>query len=140
MQLKPRAKADDMDNMTQPISNMTSLGNGGVEALKGNVEAIMASGHIWTSGCQAIGQNIGASAQAQFERNMSTWKAITGVKSVKEAMDLHAHLARTSIENVVTETGKLARASVKLAEQTMVPITARIALATEKFSPPTIQG
>jgi hypothetical protein len=140
MQLKPRAKADDMDNMTQPISNMTSLGNGGVEALKGNVEAIMASGHIWTSGCQAIGQTIAASAQAQFERNMSTWKAITGVKSVREAMDLHAHLARTSIENVATETGKLAQASVKLAEQTMVPITARIALATEKFSPPTIQG
>ena len=129
-----------MDSVTQPISNMTSLGNGSVEALKGNVEAIMASGRIWTSGCQAIGQAIAASAQAQFERNVSTWKAITGVKSVKEAMDLHTHLARTSVENVVTETGKLAQASMKLAEQTMVPITARITLAAEKFSPPTIQG
>jgi hypothetical protein len=139
MQVKPRAKADDMDNVTQPISNMASLGNGSVDALKGNVEAIMASSHIWTSGCQAIGQTIAASAQAHFERNLSTWKAITSVKSVKEAMDLHAHLARTSVENAVTETGKLAEASMKLAEQTMVPITARIALAAEKFSLPTTQ-
>jgi hypothetical protein len=53
MQVKPRAKVDDMDNVTQPISNMASLGNGSVDALKGNVEAIMASSHIWTSGCQA---------------------------------------------------------------------------------------
>jgi hypothetical protein len=140
MQVKPRAKVDDMDNVTQPISNMASLGNGSVDALKGNVEAIMASSHIWTSGCQAIGQTIAASAQAQFERNLSTWKAITSVKSVKEAMDLHAHLARTSVENAVTETGKLAEASMKLAEQTMVPITARITLAAEKFSLPTTQG
>jgi hypothetical protein len=129
-----------MDNATNPISNMTSLGNGSVEALHGNVEAMMTSSHIWASGCHAIGQTIAASAQAQLERNLSTWKAITGVKSVKEAMDLHTHLSRTSVENLVTDTGKLAEASMKLAEQTMVPITARIALAVEKLSPSTIQG
>lgn len=128
-----------MDNVTQPMSNMTSIGNGSLETLKGNVEAIMASSHIWTSGCQAIGQTMAASAQAQLERNLSTWKAMTSVKSVKEAMELHTQLTRTSVENVVAVTGKLAEASMKLAEQTMEPMTARMTLAAEKLSPPTIR-
>ncbi len=129
-----------MDNLAKPISNAMSLGAGSVEAIKGNVEAIMASSHIWSSGCQAIGQTIAASAQAQLDRNLSTWKAMTGVKSVKEAMDLQTSFARSSVETVVTETGKLADASMKLAEQTMAPITARMTLAVEKFSPPSVQG
>jgi phasin family protein len=128
-----------MDNLTQPISNMTSIGNGSLETLKGNVEAMMASSHIWTSGCQAIGQTMAASAHAQLERNLSTWKAVTSVKSVKEAMELHAQLTRTSVENVVAATGKLAEASMKLVEQTMEPMTARMTLAAEKLSPPTIR-
>jgi phasin family protein len=128
-----------MDNLTQPISNMTSIGNRSLETFKGNVEAIMASSHIWTSGCQAIGQTMAASAQAHLERNLSSWKAMTSVKSVKEAMELHAQLTRASVENVVAATGKLAEASMKLAEQTMEPMTARMTLAAEKLSPPTIR-
>jgi phasin family protein len=128
-----------MDNLTQPISKMTSIGNRSLETLQGNVEAIMTSSHIWTSGCQTIGQTMAASAQAQLERNLSTWKAMTSVKSVKEAMELHAQLTRTSVENVLAATGKLAEAAMKLAEQTMEPMTARITLSAEKLSPPTIR-
>jgi hypothetical protein len=64
---------------------------------------------------------------------------MTSVKSVKEAMELHAQLTRASVENVVAATGKLAEASMKLAEQTMEPMTARMTLAAEKLSPPTIR-
>jgi hypothetical protein len=35
---------------------------------------------------------------------------------------------------VIAETGKLTDASMKLAEQALAPITARVTLATEKFS------
>jgi hypothetical protein len=127
-----------MGNVTQPIGDMTSLGNGSVEALKGNVGAIMESSHIWISGCQTISRSMAASVQAQLERNLSTWKAMTGVKSAKEAMELHAHLTRTSVESVIIETETLAKTAMRLAEQTMGPMTARLTLATEKFSPPTI--
>ena len=125
-----------MDSLTQPISNNASLETGSVEALTGNVDAIMASSRIWTSGYQAISQTIAASAQAQLERNLTTWKAMTGVKSIKEAMDLQAHLTRTLLETILAETGKLAEASMSLAKQTMVPMTTRMTVAAEQFSPP----
>ncbi len=56
------------------------------------------------------------------------------MKSLKEAMDLQASLARTSLEAAVSEGGKLTDASMKLAEQTMAPLTARVTLAVEKFA------
>jgi phasin family protein len=64
---------------------------------------------------------------------MSTWKALAGVKSLKEAIDLQSNLARASMESAVAHSGKFTDASLKLAEQTLAPITARVTLAVEKF-------
>lgn len=100
---------------------------------QGNVEAIVKSGQIWTAGVQDIGKTVAATAQAQIDATVATIKALTGVKSLKEAMDLHAALARSSVEKAVAETGKLTDASLKLAEQTMAPIAARVTLVVEKF-------
>jgi phasin family protein len=100
---------------------------------QGNVEAVLKSGQIWAEGVQEFGKTFAATAQAQLDHTMNTWKALTGVKSLKEAIDLQADLARNSVETVVAETGKLTDASMKLAEQALAPITARVTLAVEKF-------
>lgn len=101
---------------------------------QGNFEAMMKAGQIWAAGVQDLQKTFAATAQAQVEAAMGTMKALSGVKSLKEAMDLQASLARTSLETVVAESGKLTDASMKLAEQTMAPITARVTLAVEKFA------
>ncbi len=100
---------------------------------QGNVEAMVKSGQIWATGVQDIGKTVAATAQAQIDATVATIKALTGVKSLKEAMDLQATLARDSVEKAVAETGKLTDASLKLAEQTMAPIAARVTLVVEKF-------
>ena len=100
---------------------------------QGNFEAMMNAGQIWATGVQDMHKAAAASAQAQVEAAIGTFKALSGVKSVKEAMDLQSSLARTSLETAMAETGKLTDASVKLAEQAMAPITARVTLAVEKF-------
>ncbi len=100
---------------------------------QGNVEAMVKSGQIWAAGVQDLGKTVAATAQAQFDATVATVKAMTGVKSLKEAMDLQAALARTSVEKAVAETGKITDASLKLAEQTMAPLAARVTLVVEKF-------
>lgn len=100
---------------------------------QGNVEAMVKSGQIWAAGVQDIGKTFAATAQAQLDATVATMKAMTGVKSLKEAMDLQTTLARNSVEKVVAETGKLTDASLKLAEQTMAPLAARVTLVVEKF-------
>ena len=75
-----------------------------------------------------------ATAQAQFEETVATFKAIASAKSLKDAFDLQASLARGAIEKTLAESGKLTDASLKLTEQTLAPITARVTLAVEKFA------
>ena len=57
-----------------------------------------------------------------------TWEA-----KGRQRHAMNTTLARTSLETMVSETSKLTDASMKLAEQTLAPITARVTLAVEKL-------
>jgi phasin family protein len=103
---------------------------------QGNMEAFIKSGQIWAAGFQDMQKKMAASAQASFEETVSTMKAMTSVKSLKDAFELQAGLARTSMERTISESGKLTDASFKLTEQALAPITARVSLAVEKFAKP----
>jgi phasin family protein len=101
---------------------------------QGNVEAFVKSSQIWVTGMQDLSKSVAAAAQASMEESMSTFKALTSVKSVKEAFDLQAAFARSALEKTVAESGKLTDASFKLTEQALAPITARVTVVVEKFS------
>lgn len=101
---------------------------------QGNLEAMVKSGQIWAAGVQDISKQIAANAQASFDETMSIFKALTAAKSLKDAFDLQASLARSTFEKTVAESGKLTDASVKLTEQALAPLTARVTLAMEKFA------
>lgn len=102
---------------------------------QGNYEAMVKSGQIWVAGVQDLSRQVAANAQASFEQGMANLKALTSVKSFKEAVDLQASLARSAIEKTLADSSKLTDASLRLTEQTMAPITARVSLAVQKFSP-----
>jgi phasin family protein len=101
---------------------------------QGNVEAVVKSGQIWAAGMQDLTKHIAASAQASFDQTMSTFKAFTSVKSLKDAFELQSAFARSTMEKTMAESGKLTDASYKLTEQALAPITARVSLAVEKFA------
>ena len=116
----------NMDKAMKTAEEMVSFG-------QGNLEALVKCSQIWAAGVQDLSKQFAASAQAQVDQTMATWKALAGVKSLKEAMDLQTTLARSSMEKAVAETSKLTDASMKLAEQTFAPLTARMSLAAERF-------
>jgi phasin family protein len=100
---------------------------------QGNMEALMKSSQIWTTGLQDISKQMASSMQASYEEAVSAFKAMTSVKSLKEAVDLQVGLARSAVEKSVTESSKYTDASFKLAEQAIAPISSRMTLAVEKF-------
>jgi phasin family protein len=101
---------------------------------QGNLEAAMKSAQIFATGLQDISKHVAASTQASIEDSVATMKAIAGVKSVKDVIELQTSFARTMMEKMVAESGKLTDASLKLTEQAVAPLTARVSLAVEKFS------
>lgn len=100
---------------------------------QGNVEAFIKSGQIWTAGLQDLSKQVATSAQASYEEAVAAFKALTTVKSLKEAVDLQVGLARSLVEKSVTESNKYTDASFKLAEQAIAPLSSRMTLAVEKF-------
>jgi phasin family protein len=116
-------------NMDKAIKSAEEL----VSFSQGNLEAVVKSGQIWAAGVQDFSKFFAAAAQAQMDETMATFKAFTSVKSLKEAIDLQQAAARSAVEKAVTEASKITDASVKLTEQALAPIAARVTLAVEKF-------
>jgi len=100
---------------------------------QGNVEALVKSSQIVATGLQDITKQLAANAQAAVDESLSTFRALSSVRSVKEAFDLQATFARTTFEKAVAQTGQLTETSFKLAEQAMQPIAGRVTLAVESF-------
>lgn len=100
---------------------------------QGNIEAFLKASQIFTTGMQGISKQIATSAQASVEEAVEASKAFAGVKSVKDAVDLQTGFARSMMEKAVAETGKITDASLKLSEQTIAPLAARVTLAVDRF-------
>ena len=101
---------------------------------QGNLEAVMKSSQILATGLTDMSKLVAESARANLDETMSAFKAMTSVKSLKEAFELQTSFARTRLEKAMNESGKLTEHSLKLAEQAFAPITARVNAAVETFS------
>lgn len=101
---------------------------------RANLAAAMEAARIFANGLQNISKQVTATTQASIEESVATMKAIAGVKSAKEVIDLQTSFARTMIEKTVAESGTLTDASMRLTEQAIAPLTARLSLAVRTFS------
>ena len=119
--------------LQQGISTMMKSTEELVAFGQANAEAFMKSSQIWASGMQEMSKAFASTAKTSFEESVSTMKAMTTAKSVKEAMEMQAAFAKTAFEKAMAESNKLADASIKLTEQALAPITARVTVAVEKF-------
>jgi phasin family protein len=115
-----------MDTMLKNSEDFVALG-------QANMEAFVNSGQIWTSGIEALMKQFAETAKVSFDESVATLKAITSAKSITEAMELQNKFATSAAKRALAESNKLVDASIKLAEQTLAPITARVTSAAEIF-------
>ena len=100
---------------------------------QGNVEAFVKSGQILATGMQDLTKHMAATAQTSMEEAMNTFRAMSGVRTFQQAVELQTSFARTAVEKVVSQTTQVAETSMKLAEEAIAPITSRVTLAVESF-------
>ncbi|MBE7158595.1 MAG: phasin family protein [Rhodospirillales bacterium] len=120
--------------MKEGVEKATKTAEEFVAFSQGNMEALIKAGQIWATGMQDLSKHMVSAAQSSMEDSMSTFKALTTVRSLKDAMDLQTSFARSQLEKSVAESSKLTDASFKLTEQTLAPLTARVSVAVEKFA------
>jgi phasin family protein len=127
------AKTTPKLNPSQGIKTMIKSTEEIVAFNQANVEAFVKSSQIWATGMQELTKQFASTAKTSFEESVASFKALTSVKSVKEAVELQTSFAKTAFEKAVAESNKLTDASIKLTEQTLAPITARVTVAVETF-------
>jgi phasin family protein len=125
--LAPSTLTQGMKIMMKSTEDFVAFG-------KENLDAFAAAGKIWAAGVQDLTQQVAATAKSSLEESVATFKALTTVKSVKEAIDLQSTYSKTVAAKALAESSKFTEASLKLTEQAMAPLTARVAVAVGAFS------
>ena len=120
-------------SMRDGMQKVMQTAEGMITFTQGNIEAVTRSSQILATGVQDMGQSVAATARASADDAVNAFKALSAVKSVKEAMELQSTLFRSMMERMVSQTSQMTDSTMKLSEQAMAPITARLSVATEKF-------
>jgi phasin family protein len=98
-----------------------------------NMEAFVRSGQIWAAGVQELMKQFAETTKASFDESVANLQAIGSTKSVSEAIDLQSKFATSVVEKALAVSNNLINKSIKLSEQTLAPITARVTSVVETF-------
>jgi phasin family protein len=129
-----RASAGFEETQTKLIQSTETTMAKVAEVVGGNIEALARSGQIWATGMQDLSKQVAGSFQASFQDTAGVIKTLATVKSLKEAIELQSGLVRATLDKAVSESSRLAHASLKLTEQTLAPVTERVRIAGAAFS------
>ena len=129
-------KEKSMEQVNRAAGGMFKAAEEAAAFGRGNVEALAKSAQAYVSGVQDLNRQTAAMVQELTEQALEGAKALSGVRSLKEAAEIQAGLTRAAFERAVSETTKLQEAALKVAEQSFAPLSARMTLAVEKVGRP----
>lgn len=106
------------------------------EFSRGNVEAIAQATQLYMAGVQDLSRMAIAMVQGLSEQAIEGARALSGVKSLKDATNIQTGLARSAMERSLVEATKLQETALKVAERSFAPLSARMSLAAETLARP----
>lgn len=125
-----------IETANKTASDLMKASEEAVEFGRGNLEAVSKATQLYVTGMQDLSRQTVTMFQAYSEQAIEAAKTLSALKSLKEAADFQASFAKTAFERAMADATKLQEASIKLAETTIEPISARVTLAMEKMTKP----
>lgn len=101
-----------------------------------NVDACVRSGTVFAQGVESMGKELMTFAQSTVEANVATAKALFGVTTVRELMDLQTDFQRSRFDSLLAESARFTELSMTVASDTFEPIQARLNANVEKLMKP----
>lgn len=103
------------------------------EFAKGNVEALVESSKILSTGLQELGKGYVTEGKSAFETLTAEFKDLAAAKSPTEFFEKQSSLLRKHFDAAVAVSSKNSEAVLKLANEAFQPISNRVSLAVEKI-------
>jgi phasin family protein len=101
---------------------------------KENLEACIQASQIIAKGMQELGREWTAYMQESLERSAAAAKALMAARSFQEVVSLQSDWVKASLDKLVAETTKLSERTVKVTNEAMEPISARLSVAADKLN------
>ena len=87
---------------------------------------------IYSEGLQGLAKHAAEISRVQFEDGMAHLRSLTGVRSLTDLFQLQAEFARKTASRALAETSTFAEGYLKVANDALAPVTARVREAAEK--------
>lgn len=128
------AMAEMQDRAKAAYEKSTEFSGEATEFAKGNVEAMVESGKILAAGAQDLGKAYVEEAKGAFETATADLKEIAAIKSPTELFQLQGKLMRRNFDAMIAFGSKSSETMVKLANDSMAPLSSRMSVAADKLS------
>jgi len=115
------------DKSTEAMGEMT-------EFAKGNVEAVVETGKVFAESMQGMGQTLADEAKMAYETATADIKDMASIKSPTELFQLQGKIMRRNFDAMIAMSSKTTDATMKMANDVMAPMSARVNVAAEKMS------
>jgi|GEM_PF-1104914 len=103
---------------------------------KENVDAIVKSTTLLTKGLEELTQVLFKMSQESLETTMAAAKSAMACTTLRQIIDFQNDLAKTSFDKLLAEGTKVSEMSLKVANDALEPIQARVNVAIEKMVKP----
>jgi len=101
---------------------------------RANVDALVESGKIATSGAQSIGQQVLAKGRDTVDHAANTVRALAEAKTPADVLQVQSDFFRGQFDRLVEESAALTESLVKVAGEAFEPISTRASLNVERFN------
>jgi phasin family protein len=101
---------------------------------RANVDALVESGKIATSGAQSIGQQVLAKGRDSVDHAANTVRALAEAKTPADVLQVQSDFFRGAFDRLVEESATLTESLVKVAGEAFEPISTRASLNVERFN------
>ncbi|CAO3418371.1 phasin family protein [Azospirillum doebereinerae] len=103
---------------------------------KANVEALVESSSIAAKGAEDLSREVVAYSQSALDKTITTGKALLTAKSLQEVVELQNSFLKSSFDSLIAETTRIQELSVKVTNEALAPLSARVNATVETLSKP----
>jgi phasin family protein len=104
------------------------------ELTRANVEAVVEAGKIAATGAKTVGEEALQRTRDNLELNVAEFKSLAQAGSPTEFFQLQSEIARSNFDRMIAGFSQLTESTVKLAGETIQPLSNRAAVNAEKLN------
>ena len=125
-----------MNQVTKTAEALSRAARDAAAFGRGNLEAVTQAAQAYVQGTQELSRQALVLAQDLNTQAVEGAKALAGAKSLREAVEIQARLARTALERVASEGARLQQAALQVTERSLAPLTQRATAAVAEAARP----